>query len=162
MKKEHALEAVKTIEMMFARDYPRAARERLAQDLEREAAENVRDALKALERTFTTQPAPIVFLRMVREAGAARADRQQAQRVQERFAPTDPDSYKVFQAMSRLFFSGKASRAQILEKIKEVDQMRPAAGWASCGASLADYYQRRGLPLSSPPSVSISHHVGEA
>ncbi|MDW7644086.1 MAG: hypothetical protein SCI25_03490 [Desulfuromonadales bacterium] len=162
MKKEHALEAVKTIEMMFARDYPRAARERLAQDLEGEAAEDARDALKTLERTFTSQPAPIVFLRMVREAGAARADRQQAQRTRERFTPGDPDSYKVFQSMHRLFFSGKATRAQILQKIKEVDRMKPTAGWATCGQSLADYYQRKGMDLTSAPGAAISHRVGEA
>jgi len=161
MKKEHAIEAIKTIEMMFARDYPRAARERLAQDLEGESAEDVRDALKALERTFTTQPAPVVFLRLVRDTAGAKADRQQA-RERERFTPGDPDAYKVFQAMSRLFFSGRASRAQILQKIREVDQMKPTAGWATCGASLQDYYQRKGMDLASAPGAAISHHVGEA
>lgn len=158
MTRQHAEGAVAQVELMFGKNYQGSAREKLIDDMEPEGIEAMMDAMKALEREHSYLPSPIALLRLVRECGAAKADRRQVDRVRDRHKP-DPQGFKVFQAMNRLFFSGKATRRQILEKLKEADSARPNAGWATCGAKLQQYYEKRGLDMDKPPHTAIDYEL---
>ncbi len=67
-------------------------------------------------------------------------------------APVDKKQSEMGIIMSKLITGGKATRQQILDKIRTADRARPNTGWDKCGMSLEKYYRDHNLPLDKTPN----------
>lgn len=162
MTKEHAMQALGQIESMFGREYPKKFQASILSSLEAESSDAMILAIKIMENKamlHESLPAPIGLLKLVRECAAAKADKDHDKRVRENrntpFENLDPLGFRIFQAMTRLIFSGKNTRKQILDKLREADKAKPGCGWDLCGADLQRLYERKKLRLDSPPASGI-------
>lgn len=63
---------------------------------------------------------------------------------------------KICIAITDLIFSGKATRAEIVEKLREAEGVSPGLGWREASNNLAGYYVKHGMSREGTPALHIA------
>jgi hypothetical protein len=77
----------------------------------------------------------------------------------EEMPKQDQRQFEMARAIRQMIFSGKYTRQQIIDKMKEADGIRPDTGWMTATRELHEYYNKTNLDMNSPPANHIHHEV---
>ena len=165
MTTEEYREFVRLIHTYYKKDYPKEALNRAWPHLKDEPSKAMYNAIERLMLENTSSMPPLQrVIDVTRQEGAK--IRQSAIVERERVAAEEKKAFeqgqeKAFKDTSGIarktvelvqdMLAGKKTRQQFLDGVRELDRKFPAAGFATEGGKLANYYERNGLDLGGKP-----------
>jgi len=150
------------VEAMYNRNYMGAARKELIRNLLDENIEASMLSVTYLENKHDLLPTPVMLIKLVRDCGAQIRERESKERKQDlpKEIPVSNDEYvKRANTVSRMVYSGKHTREQILEGFRVMDSTYPDRGWNVQGSLLERFYIKGGHAMEGIPKSTFNMKI---